>query len=52
VASCSEWQGDGTVGEHDDGSGKAATAPPGAMDEPIQVNASLVGKLPKAARQR
>jgi hypothetical protein len=32
-ASRSEWHGDGTVGEDDDGSGQAATAPPGAMGE-------------------
>ena len=51
VASFSERHGDDTAGEDDCGSGLVATVPARAMAKPVQGYPSLVGKLPKAARQ-
>jgi hypothetical protein len=49
---CCEWHDSGTADEHDRGSGLAVMAPARAMARPVQGNTSLIGKLPKAARQR
>jgi hypothetical protein len=51
-ASCWEWHADGTTGEDDRASHLAAVPPARAMGEPVQDDTSLVGKPPKAARQR
>jgi hypothetical protein len=44
VASCSEWHGDGTVGEHDRASHLIVKAQTRAMGAAVQVDTSLVGK--------
>jgi hypothetical protein len=53
-ASYSEWHGYGAAGEDDRASHLAAVALARTMGEarPVQDDPSLVGKLPKAARQR
>ena len=51
VASCSEWHGDGTAGEHERATHLIVRHQLGRWVRPVQVDTSLVGKRPEGARQ-